>query len=112
MEVSILTYYSRQNRMPMPGQQFSPPPMARQPFGYPMQSPYQPPRSANNPMYPQNPFRYRQGQQPFAPYQQMPMQRPAERPDHLNTIIGHMGTINNGLNMIKQVSSIMSLFRG
>ncbi|WP_274310125.1 hypothetical protein [Solibacillus daqui] len=107
-----MTYYSRQNRMYMPGQQFGPPPFARQPFGYQMQNSFPPPRNSNYPIYPQNPYSYGQGQQPFSPYQQMPMQGPTERPDHLNTILGHMGTINNGLNMIKQFSSIMSIFRG
>ncbi|MEK4628554.1 MAG: hypothetical protein ABS944_12900 [Solibacillus sp.] len=32
-------------------------------------------------------------------------------PNHLNTIMGHAGTITNGVNMMRQLSSIMSLFR-
>ncbi|MEX3622745.1 hypothetical protein [Viridibacillus arvi] len=32
-------------------------------------------------------------------------------PNHLNTIMGHAGTIRNGYNMMRQLGSFMSLFR-
>ncbi len=32
-------------------------------------------------------------------------------PNHINTLMGHAGTINNGLNMMRQFSSLMGLFR-
>lgn len=106
LEVSTLTYYARQNSMHMP--QFGPPPMMRQQYGYPMHNQFPPSRNA---YYPQNPYHINQGQQPFSPYQQMPRQRFNEMPDHLNTIMGHMGTITNGINMMRQVSSLVRLFR-
>ncbi len=32
-------------------------------------------------------------------------------PNHLNTIMGHAGTIQNGYNMMRQLGSVMGLFR-
>lgn len=32
-------------------------------------------------------------------------------PEHFNTIMGHAGTIKNGVNMIRQFGSILGLFR-
>lgn len=46
-------------------------------------------------------------------YQNNPYQPPGlgALPDHLNTIMGHAGTVTNGLNMVRQLGSFMSLFR-
>lgn len=32
-------------------------------------------------------------------------------PDHLNTIMGHMGTITQGVNMMRQIGSLLSMFK-
>ena len=32
-------------------------------------------------------------------------------PGNLNTIMGHVGTVTNGVNMVRQLGAIMSLFR-
>lgn len=32
-------------------------------------------------------------------------------PNHLNTLMGHAGTIKNGYNMMRQLGSFMGLFR-
>lgn len=32
-------------------------------------------------------------------------------PDHLNTLMGHAGTIQNGVNMMRQFSSLLGMFR-
>lgn len=57
-----------------------------------------------------NQFR-RQGQPFFYTNQQPPQFRNGGLPNHLNTIMGHVGTITNGVNMMRQIGSIMSLFR-
>lgn len=51
----------------------------------------------------------RQQQSFFNPYQQ---QDPFSRaPNHFNNIMGHVGTITNGVNMMRQVGSFLGLFR-
>lgn len=114
-----MTYYSREGRMgfpprqqfgpppmPMPRQRFGPPRMPRQQFGSPMQ--YYP--QWGDSFYPGNPYNYGPWQQQVNPYQQM--QNPGNgRPNNMNTLMGHMGTITNGINMMRQFGSILSLFR-
>lgn len=51
----------------------------------------------------------RQGQPPFFYTNQQPPY--GGLPNHLNTIMGHVGTITNGVNMMRQLGSFMSLFR-
>lgn len=51
-------------------------------------------------------------QQPFyIPTQQPPPSRFGQLPDQLNTLMGHAGKISYGVNMIRQVGAIVSLFR-
>ncbi|WP_230875113.1 hypothetical protein [Lysinibacillus cavernae] len=51
-------------------------------------------------------------QQPYySPNQQMQGSRLGNLPDHLNTIMGHAGTITNGVNMLRQMGALLSLFR-
>lgn len=107
-----MTFFSRPQQMPMPQQQFrGPRPMPRQRFGNPVQSNYpQQRREPYPPYYPQNP-NYGP-QQPFNPYQQI--QGPGYGgglSDNLNTIMGHVGTVTNGINAMQQVGSLMNLFR-
>ena len=107
-----MTFFSRQARMPMPRQQFGgPPPMARQPFGYPMQNAFPQSRDPYPPFYPQSPNSNGQWQQPYNPYQQMPNQGNRGLSDNLNTIMGHVGTVTNGINAMRQVGSLLGMFR-
>lgn len=110
-----MTFFSRPPQMPMQQQPFrGPRPMPRQRFGnpMPMQNAYpQQRREPYPPFYPQNP-NYGPQQQPFNPYQQM--QGPGYGgglSDNLNTIMGHVGTVTNGINAMQQVGSLMNLFR-
>lgn len=64
-----------------------------------MQQPTMPPMNQQN----QNQFQQQQPQQ-----QQSPMGR---FPDTFNTIMGHAGTIQNGVNMMRQLGSLLRLFR-
>ena len=58
------------------------------------------------------PFRGRAMQPNYPPYQQFQGPRIGGRlPDHLNTIMGHAGTITNGVNMLRQMGALLSLFR-
>lgn len=46
------------------------------------------------------------------PYQQQrPFSRFERMPSHFNNIMGHVGTITKGVNMMRQFGSILSLFR-
>lgn len=64
------------------------------------------------PPYGYDPPYQRLQQQPFYyPTQQHPTARFGRLPDNLNTIIGHAGRISYGVNMIRQVGSLLSLFR-
>ncbi|WP_107923763.1 hypothetical protein [Lysinibacillus parviboronicapiens] len=79
--------------------------------------PFYPPNPRRRPL----PQRYRQGfgssyqgrqEQPFF----YPMQQPqafkfGNLPDSLNAIMGHAGTITNGVNMLRQMGSLLSLFK-
>ena len=57
-------------------------------------------------------FQGRQDQRFFYPNQQPPnVSRFGRLPDHLNTIMGHAGTITNGVNMMRQVGSLLRMFR-
>lgn len=81
-------------------------PAANRRFGPPPPIPY---RRPNEFFSSSNPFNPRQ-QQPFInPYEQPPIY--GSFPDDLNTVMDHMGTITNGINMMRQIGGIMSLFR-
>lgn len=79
--------------------------------------PYYPPNPRNRPFPPT----YNQGfgppyqgmqQQPFYfPTQQAPASRFGRLPSHLNTIMGHAGRISYGVNMLRQMGSLISFFR-
>ncbi len=78
--------------------------------------PYFPPNPRRGPIQP----RYRQGYGPsqgrfvqpfYYPYQQPQTSRVGRLPQHLNTLMGHAGTITNGVNMIRQMGYFLSLFR-
>ncbi|MFJ7736264.1 hypothetical protein ACIQ2D_07940 [Lysinibacillus sp. NPDC097287] len=79
--------------------------------------PYYPPNSRKRPLPPA----YRQGygppyqgmqEQPFYyPNQQSPVSRFGRLPSHLNTIMGHAGRISYGVNMLRQMGSLISFFR-
>lgn len=62
-------------------------------------------RGVNNYIAPQNQFESRPY---FNPYEQPPYGRP--RTD-FNTMMGHVGTITNSINMMRQIGGLMSLFR-
>lgn len=66
-------------------------------FVRPMDSYYFP-----NHLYPANRQPY------YSPYQQT---GPSKLPNALNLIMDHAGTITSGVNMVRQIGSIMSLFR-
>ncbi|MGN7116949.1 hypothetical protein [Lysinibacillus odysseyi] len=97
---------------PNPVPQFrAQPPFYQQP--YPMGRP-------GNPFFSPSPFG-NQGQ-PFLNQNQFGMQDPnAYYPNqqfrgpglsgHLNTLMGHVGTVTNGVNMLRQLGSLMTLFR-
>lgn len=58
------------------------------------------------------PDQFRRQRQPFLyPNQQLSQFRNGGLPNHLNTLMGHVGTITNGVNMMRQIGSIMSIFR-
>lgn len=51
-------------------------------------------------------------QHPFyGPPQQQPPSRFGQMPQQLNTLMGHADKISYGVNMIRQVGAIVSLFR-
>ena len=111
-----MTYYSRENRRGFfqnPRQQFGYPPMSHQQFGFPTPNSF-PQQNYFYPPNQENSFginQWQQQQQPFNPYQQIPNQQFNGMPDNLNRIMGHVQTITNGINMVSQVGSLMSLFR-
>ena len=109
----------RTGMFPPNGQQFGPPPqMGRQQMGMPRANEFARPREAFYPPYPVNP---RQGQQQFNPYPQQPQaQQPQQQQqgsrfsglsDNLNTMMGHVGTITNGINTMRQVGAMLNLFK-
>ena len=84
------------------------------PFFYPNQpygDPYRMqgfPGNMSNWMGPSNPF----GSQPYPNY--YPNQQPGApygMPNTLNTLMGHVGNITNGVNMIRQLGSFLGFFR-
>ncbi|MGN7476950.1 hypothetical protein ACTHOQ_03770 [Solibacillus silvestris] len=97
----------RMGRFPAGGQRFGPPQMARQRMEAPRFDEFSQPGEA---FYPSYPFHPRQGQQ-FNPYPQAPNSRYGGLSDNLNTMMGHVGTITNGINMMRQVGAMLSLFR-
>ena len=115
-------------------QRFGPPQMSNQSYGPPRPNPFSRLRDAFYSSQGQQQFNpYQQGpnprqwQQQYNPYQQAPDPRQWQQPndpfqqapgpgsgslsDNLNTMMGHVGTITNGINMMRQVGSIFSLFR-
>jgi hypothetical protein len=102
--------YNRQNfrgdQYPMARQGFGPPQMSNQRFGSPRNNAFS--QRQDYAPYPMDP---RQGQQQFTPYQQEAAPRNASFSDNLNTMMGHVGTITNGLNAMRQVGSMFNLFR-
>ncbi|MEK5079149.1 hypothetical protein MKX73_09540 [Solibacillus sp. FSL W7-1436] len=103
----------RSGMFPPNGQQFGPPPqMGRQQIGMPRPNEFARPREAFYPPYPVNP---RQGQQQFNLYPQQQQQQQGSRfsglSDNLNTVMGHVGTITNGINTMRQVGAMLNLFK-
>ena len=93
-------YYNIPPGQPQPF--YNNPPGQQQPFYNP--GPYQQQQPFNGPYY----------QQPFNNqyFQQQPQGSNFGRlPDQLNRIMGHAGTITNGVNMMRQMGAIFSLFR-
>ena len=102
------------------GNPYPPPaPFRRQapfyPQGNPMggqRNPFFNPRPFGNqgqPFFDQNPFGM-QDPASYNPNQQFGAPRRGVG-DQLNTLMGHMGTVTNGVNMLRQLGSIMTLFR-
>lgn len=79
--------------------------------------PYFQPNFRRGPYLPSNrqyfepPFRGRMMQPSYYPNQQYQPSRLGNLPNHLNTIMGHAGTITNGVNMLRQMGAFLSLFR-
>jgi hypothetical protein len=57
------------------------------------------------------PAYYYNQQRNFNAYQQRPRRQQPPIQDTFNMLAGHMGTINNGVNMIRQMSSLLGLLR-
>ena len=110
-----MPFYRQNSRMgmfPPNGQQFSPSPqMGRQQMGMPRSNEFARQREV---FYPPYSVDQRQGQQQFNPYAQ-PQQQQGSRfsglSDNLNTMMGHVGTITNGINTMRQVGAMLNLFR-
>ena len=79
----------------------------RQQMGVPRFNEFSQPHNA---FYPPYPIASGQGQQ-FNPYLQGQQSRFDGLSDNLNKMAGHMGTITNGINMMRQVSAMIKLFR-
>lgn len=109
-----MPFYGRNFRpgmFPPNGQQFGPQPqIGRQQTGMPRSNEFARPREAFYPPYPVNP---RQGQQQFNPYPQQQQQgsRFSGLSDNLNTVMGHVGTLTNGINTMRQVGAMLNLFK-
>lgn len=79
--------------------------------------PFYPPNRRNRSYQPRyspgfrSPYQGMQQQPFFDPTQQPAPSRFGQLPDHLNTLMGHAGKISYGVNMIRQVGAIVSLFR-
>ena len=96
----------RGEQYPMARQRYGPSQMSNQRFGSPRNNAFA--RRQDYSFYPMYPT---QEQQPFNPYQQEPGARNGSFSDNLNTMMGHVGTITNGLNAMRQVGSMFNLFR-
>ncbi|MGG0658346.1 hypothetical protein [Rummeliibacillus pycnus] len=83
-------------------QGFGPPNQGRQGFGLPNQG-----RQGFGP-----PYQGRQEQRFFDPNQRQNVSSFGRLPDHLNTIMGHAGTIKNGVNMMREIGSFLRSFDG
>ena len=60
--------------------------------------------------YPPN--QYTRQDSPFSnPYEQQRPSRFGRLPQHFNTLMGHAGTLQNGVNMMRQISSLLGMFR-
>lgn len=110
---------------PFQGQQFGPPyqgqqfgqPYPRQPFGLPFQGqpfgqPYQ--EQQFGPPYQGQPFGQpydNRGNQPFSSPNNSSPGLLGNLPNHINTLAGHATTIQNGYNMMRQLGSMIGLFR-
>lgn len=110
--------YMQTNPFGAPQQPFQRPPFGapqqpfqRSPFGAPQQ-PYGGSFRNFNRMQPNfyNPQNFNNQQQYFNNFQQSPRQRPPIG-DTFNMLAGHMGTLNNGVNMIRQMGSLLGLLR-
>lgn len=101
---------------------FYPPPYRRDPFQMPRQR-FGPPapnqfRGPNNFYPPSNQFR---GPNNFYPpqnqFESRPYFNPNEQPPYgrtptdLNAMMGHVGTITNGINMMRQLGGALGFFR-
>lgn len=105
-----MPYYRQDARMgafPQNEQYFGYPQMYRQQMGMPRYNEFSRPHDAFYPPYPVDP---RQRQQ-FNPYVQGQKSRIDSLSDNLNKMAGHMGTITNGINAMRQVSAMFKLFR-
>lgn len=85
------------------------------------------PRRGNYPYYPPNQFRRQESpffipnqyrQQPEEPYydpyfqQQYSPQGLFGHSNRLNNLMGHVGTLSNGMNMLNQIGTMVGMFRG
>ena len=60
--------------------------------------------------YPPN--QYTRQDAPFSnSYEQLRPSRFGRLPEHFNTLMGHAGTLQNGINVMKQISSLLGMFR-
>ncbi|WP_332649083.1 hypothetical protein [Lysinibacillus sp. 54212] len=99
----------RSGTLPVYPQNFIPPTayrIAENPLYYPNQY-----EGSMNPYYFSNQFYGNQMQPYYNPYQQAQLSRFGRLPDTFNTIMGHAGTITSGINMVRQIGAIMSMFR-
>lgn len=106
-----MVFFRQDPRMGYPppaGQQFGPPQMGRQRMGFSGPNEFSRPRDSFYSPYPNDP---RQGQQQFNPNSQAPGSRLGGLTDNLNTMMGHVGTITNGVNTMRQVGAMLNLFR-
>ena len=62
-------------------------------------------RQYNPPQYPRQDFSF------SYPYEQQRPSRLGRLPEHFNTLMGHAGTLQNGVNMMRQISSLLGMFR-
>ena len=79
--------------------------------------PFYPPNRRNRPFPPTYrqdfgpPYQSMQEQPFYYPPQQPPVSRFGRLPANLNTIMGHAGRISNGVNMVRQMGSLIRFFR-